>query len=406
MREKSMELTMAEKHRIEVIQGVIAGKLTLGQAQEILDCSERTVFRMCRRLQDKGLDGLVHGNKGKPSQRKTSESTRAKVLELVKKGDYADINDTHLCELLAKREKIYLGRETLRRLLRGAGLKPKRRRRNKKYRGRRERRESFGAMLQLDASPHDWLQGRGPWLTLVGAIDDATNYRWAHFVPAETTWAYLDLMRDIIATKGLPLSLYADKHSIFRPTRPPTIVEQLRGEEPITQFGRAMRELAVRVIAAHSPQAKGRIERQWGVLQDRLVVELRLAHATTLDEANSVLRMFLDDFNQRFIVPARQTISVFRKAPRAAALSRILCLKETRIVNKDHTISFQGLVLQIPPSKHFHSIAGAEVDVLQHHDGAVDILWRGISVAAFSPAAVTRLLANQPDLKTDLKVAA
>jgi hypothetical protein len=261
-------------------------------------------------------------------------------------------------------------------------------------------------MLQLDASPHDWLQGRGPWMTLVGAIDDATNYRWAHFVPAETTWSYLDLMRDIIATEGLPLSLYADKHSIFRVARPPTLLEQLHGEEPLSQFGRAMDELGITIISAHSPQAKGRIERQWNFLQDRLVVELRLANVTTMDEANAVLRRILADYNVQFSVLPRQAISVFRKAPRIAELAQILCLKEQRVVNKDHTISFQGLVLQIPPSKHFHSIAGRKVDVLQQQDGAVEILFRERSVAKFSPPAVTRLLANQPNLKTDLKAAA
>ena len=399
-----MELTMKEKQRIEVIQGVLSGRLTVAQATGLLVRCERTVFRMCSRLETDGLEGLVHGNKGIVSPRRTPETTRAQIVELVR-GKYADINDTHLTELLAKHEKVKIGRETLRHLLRGAGLQPKRKRRSPKYRSRRERKEAFGMMLQLDASPHDWLQWRGPWLTLVGAIDDATNFRWAHFVPTETTWSYLDLMRDIITTEGLPLSLYADKHSIFRVAREPTLVEQLRGEEPLTQFGRAMDELGTTIISAHSPQAKGRIERQWNFLQDRLVVELRLANATTIDEANAVLRRILDDYNIQFSVLPRQTVSVFRKAPGATELSQILCLKDQRVVNKDHTISFQGLVLQIPPSKHFHSIAGRKVDVLQHRDGAVEILYRERSVARFSPPAVTRLLAKQPNLKTDLKAA-
>jgi transposase len=399
-----MELTMKEKHRIEVIQGVISGRLTVGQAAEVLARCERTVFRMCFQLKADGLEGLVHGNKGRVSPRRTPETIRSQVLELVK-GKYGDINDTHLCELLAKHEKLELGRETLRRLLRSAGVKPKRKRRSPRYRSRRERKEAFGMMLQLDASEHDWLEGRGPWLTLVGAIDDATNHRWAHFVPAETTWAYMDLMLEVFTTHGLPLSLYADKHSIFRVAREPTLLEQLHGEEPLTQFGRAMQELAVPIISAHSPQAKGRIERQWGFLQDRLVVELRLANACTIDEANAVLRRVLDDYNARFCVPPRQTVSVFRPAPSAAELSKILCIKEQRVVNKDHTISFQGLVLQIPPSKHFHSIASRKVDVLQKRNGGVEILYRGSSVAQFSPTAVTRLLTSQPNLKTDLKAA-
>lgn len=395
---------MTEKHKIEVIQGVLSGRLTVLQAAELLDRSERTVFRMSRRLDTGGLEALVHGNKGRPSPRRIPEATRDRVLELTQ-GKYSDVNDTHLCELLAKHEKVVVGRAALRRLLRGAGLKPKRKRRSPRYRSRRERKAAFGMMLQLDGSPHDWLEGRGPWLTLVGAIDDATNHRWACFFPAETTWAYLDLLLDVITSEGLPLSLYADKHSIFRVAREPTLVEQLRGEEPLTQFGRAMSELGVRIIPAHSPQAKGRIERQWAFLQDRLVVELRLANATNIDEANAVLRRVLADYNTRFCVPPRQATSVFRRAPSAAELSRILCLKEQRVVNKDHTVSFQGLVLQIPPSKHFHSIAGRKVDVLQQRDGAIEILYRTTPVARFSPAAVTRLLAKQPHVKTDLRAA-
>jgi transposase len=399
-----MRLTMREKHRIEVIQGVLGGRFSGQQAAELLGRCERTVFRMQRRLVDDGLEGLVHGNKGRLSSRRTADSVRARILELAR-GKYADINDTHLCELLAKHERLCLGRETLRRVLRSAGLKPKRKRRSPQYRSRRERKAAFGMMLQLDASPHDWLEGRGPWLTLVGAIDDATNHRWAFFCPAETTWAYLDLMLDVITAQGLPLSLYADKHSIFRVTRPPTLAEQLRGEEPLTQFGRAMSELGICIIPAHSPQAKGRIERQWGFLQDRLVVELRLAHASTPEQANAVLHEVLADYNARFRVGARQSESVFRRPPAARELRQVLCIKGQRIVAKDHTISFEGLLLQIPPSKHFRSIAGRTVDVLQHRDGAIEILYRGLAAARFSPAAVTRLLGEQPHAQTDLRAA-
>jgi transposase len=403
-RERAVELTMKEKQRIEVVQGVLSGRLTVLQAAEILRRCERTVFRMCRRLEKDGLTGLVHGNKGRVSPRRMSESARAQIMELVS-GKYSNVNDTHLCELLAKHEKLQFGRETLRRLLRGAGVKAKRKRRSPRYRSRRERKAAFGMMLQLDASPHDWLEGRGPWLTLVGAIDDATNHRWVCFVPAETTWSYLDLMREVITAEGLPLSLYADKHSIFHVAREPTIVEQLRGEIPLTQFGRAMHELGISIIPAHSPQAKGRIERQWGFLQDRLVVELRLANATTMDEANAVLRRVIEDYNAQFCVPPRQATSVFRRAPAPVELDRILCLKEQRVVNKDHTISFQGLVLQIPPSKHFQCIAGRTIDVLQQRDGTVEILYRGHVVARFGQAAVTRLIAKQVDLRTELRAA-
>jgi hypothetical protein len=260
-------------------------------------------------------------------------------------------------------------------------------------------------MLQIDASPHDWLQGRGPWLTLVGAIDDATNFRWARFVPAETTWSYLDLLHDVASSHGLPLSLYSDRHTIFFSPREPTIEEELRGIGPLTQFGRAMDELGIQIIPAYSPQAKGRVERMWGVFQDRLVVELRLANARTLDEANVVLERFLADYNARFRVVPTQSTPVFRSAPSSSKLDRICCLKDLRTVSNDHTISFEGLVLQIPPSKSFHSIARRKVDVLQLRDGSIEIVYRGRCVARFSSPAVARMVRAKPGLMTNLKAA-
>jgi hypothetical protein len=318
---------------------------------------------------------------------------------------YADVNDTHLRELLERREGLWLGRETLRRILRSHGLPPKRKRKRPKYRSRRERRASLGLMLQIDGSPHDWLEGRGPWLTLVGAIDDATNKRWALFVPAETTWAYLDLARHIALSDGIPHAVYSDKHAIFVVKRDPTLIEQLNGVEPLTQFGRAMYELGVTIIPANTPQAKGRVERMWGALQDRLVVELRLAKACTLQQANQVLASFLKDYNQRFHVVPGDSSNLFRKAPPIAQLDRILCLKEPRVVNNDHTVSFQGLVLQIPPSKYFHSLAKKRVAVLQLRDGSILIEYRSSIVARFSPESVTRLLSKHPLLETELRVA-
>lgn len=318
---------------------------------------------------------------------------------------YTDVNDTHLCELLESREQIQLGRETLRRMLRKANIPPKRKRRPSPYHGRRERKPAFGMMLQIDASRHDWLQGRGPWLTVVGAIDDATNFRWARFVEAETTWSYLDLLRQVASSHGLPLSLYSDRHTIFFSPREPTIQEEPRGIGPLTQFGRAMDELGIRIIPAYSPQAKGRIERMWGILQDRLVVALRLANACTLNQANAVLEGFLVDYNARVRVIPTQSKTMFRPPPPSAKLYRICCLKDRRTVSNDHTISFEGLVLQIPSSKTFHSIAQRKVDVLQLHDGSIEIVYRHRCVACFSPSAVGRMVRAKPNLKTNLKAA-
>jgi transposase len=395
---------MKEVNRLRVLQGYMDGKILIEEAGRILKRCVRSVYRMVAKVRGKGPEGVLHGNRNKLSPRRVPEAVRKKVIELAL-GKYRDINDTHLCEILSKAEGIVMGRETLRGILRKEGIPSKRKVKRRKYRSRRERKEAFGMMLQLDASPHDWLQGRGPWLTLVGGKDDATGYVWAHFEEAETTWAYLDLMREVISTHGVPLSLYADRHSIFHTTREPTLIEQLKDVVPLTQFGRAMEELGISVMKAWTPQAKGRIERQWGVFQDRLVVELRLARANTLEQAREVLKSFLKEYNQRFCLPPKQAANVFRKAPPKAVLHNILCLKETRMVKKDHTVSFDGLVLQIPFCRKYPCIADRQVDVRQYRDGNIEIGYRGSIVARFSPEAVRRLL-NTRSVQSNMKMAA
>jgi transposase len=397
-------LTMKEMNRLRVLQGYMDGKVVIEEAARILKRSLRSVYRMLAKVREKGPEGVLHGNRNKLSPWRVPEATRRKVIELAL-GRYRDINDTHLCEILGEAEGVAIGRETLRGILRKEGIPSKRKVKRRKYRSRRERKEAFGMMLQIDASPHDWLQGRGPWLTLVGAKDDATGYVWAHFEEAETTWGYLDLMGEVISTHGVPLSLYADRHSIFHTTREPTLIEQLKDVAPLTQFGRAMEELGISVMKAWTPQAKGRIERQWGVFQDRLVAELRIAKAHTLEQAREVLERFLEEYNQRFRFPPRQSAAVFRKAPHKTVLHNILCLKETRMVKKDHTVSFDGLVLQIPFCKKYPCIADRQVDVRQYRDGHLEIAYRGAILAVFSQEAIRRLL-NTRSVQKNMKMAA
>lgn len=402
-----MLLTMKEKNRIEVIEALMDGRVEVNDAGRVLNRSVRQIYRMLKRLREGGLEGLRHGNRGRKSSRKIKKMIRRKIVELAR-GRLKGINDTQLWEILVKEEKIKMGAESLRKILREEGISPKRKRRPSKYRSRRERKEAFGMMLQIDASHHDWLEGRGPWLVLVGAIDDATGYAWARFEEAETTWAYLNLMRGVFDSHGLPLSLYSDRHAIFHTLREPTVIEQLKNIRPLTQFGRAMEEMGISIIKAWSPQAKGRIERLWGTLQDRLVVELRLAKVTTIEEANQVLGRFLKDFNRRFTVPPKQREALFRQPPSPSRMDRILCLKEERVVNHDHTVSFEGLILQIPPSKKFHSLAKQTVQILQLRDGSVEIDYKQTLVARFSAEAVTRLIEkykNKND-KSQLKKAA
>ena len=399
-----MLLRMKEVNRLKVLQGYMDGKIEIEEAARILKRHPRSVYRMLRKVREKGPEGVRHGSRDRVSPRRVPESIRKKLVGLAL-GKYRDINDTHLCEILSEAEGIILGRETLRGILRKGGIAPKRKVRRRRYRSRRERKEAFGMLLQVDASPHDWLEARGPWLTLVGSIDDATGHVWAHFEEAETTWAYLDLMEEIFRTQGIPLSLYADRHSIFHTTREPTIIEQLKDIVPLTQFGRAMEELGISVIKAWSPQAKGRIERLWGTFQDRLVVALRLAGAKNVEQAREVLKGFLPHYNRRFCVLPRKEQAVFRKAPPKAVLHKILCLKETRIVKKDHTVSFEGLVLQIPPSKMYPCLADRKVDVREYRDGHIEIVYRDTVVARFSSEAIRRLLSSK-SVQHHMKMAA
>jgi transposase len=395
---KRMLLTMREKTRIEAVQAVMDGRLTVAEAATALNLSERQLYRSLAAARDEGLTGLVHGNRGRAPWNKSDEALWKDVLRLVRRR-YTDVNDRHLQELLEREHSIQVHPEALRRRLRAAGLAPKRSRRARKFRQRRERRAAAGMLLQVDASRHDWLEGRGAHLTLVGAKDDATGEVWARFGEAESCWAYLGLLRAICLSAGVPLSLYSDRHTIFHSPREPTVIEQLANQRPLTQFGRAMEELGVSLIKAYSPQAKGRIERQWGVFQDRLVVELRLSVARTLEEANRVLAGFLPGYNRRFGVTPREQTAMWRKSPPAQQLDRILCLKEWRVVGRDHVVSFAGLALQLTSGKKYFSLARQRVEVLQLRDGSVEVHHEQRMVTRFTAPAIARLIRKSATAK-------
>jgi len=242
-------------------------------------------------------------------------------------------------------------------------------------------------MLQADGSDHDWLEGRGPRLTLIGFIDDATNeVPAALFREEEDAAGYMLALQAICLNQGIPLSVYADRHHIFRSPRKPTLEEQLSGKEPKSQFGRALDELAIEYIEAHSPQAKGRVERLFGTFQDRLVKALREAGASTLDEANAVLEAFLPEYNRKFQKEAAQPGSAYREWPADLRPSDVFCFTYTRTVANDNTISFSGHKLQILPGPQRHSYARAKVTIRQHLDGQLTVHYQGQQIAAFDQA--------------------
>lgn len=358
-------------------------ELTTAEAATLIGISVRHTRRLLKRYRGEGVAAMAHGNRGRKPAHSISQDLRERVVELAT-ARYAGCNHQHLTELLAEREGIVISRPSLWRILATAGVRSPRQRRPPKFRIRRERYPQEGMLLQIDGSWHDWLEGRGPWLSLVGAIDDATGtVPAALFRGREDAHGYLLLLQEIIEGKGIPVALYSDKHSIFTVNgkRPQTLDEQLQGTYEPTQFGRALRELGIQSILADSPQAKGRIERGWGTFQDRLVSELRIEDASTIEEANAVLRRFIPRFNARFAVPPAQPGSAYRPiTPDIRALDS-LCFKYVRVVAPDNTLRFGNDVLQLLPNPERASYSRARVTVLERLDGRLDILHKGKTVA-------------------------
>jgi transposase len=375
-------LTMREEKRLEIIQRVFRGELTVVRAALILGISERQCYRIKGRVTEQGAKGVAHGNRGRPCKRKIKEKTVKRVVELAR-GKYRGFNDRHLTEKLQEEEQIEFCREKIRRILRAHGIGSPRKRRAVKHRSRRERRAAEGMMLQVDGSPHRWLEERGPALCLIGAIDDATSkVPRAFFEEAESSWAYLRLFSDIFKKHGLAQAVYSDRHSVFWTDREPTIEEQLLNKRPTTEVGRGLKELGVNLILAGSPQAKGRIERLWGTFQDRLVSELRLARAKTKAQAQAVLERYLPVHNRKFSRPAATSLPAWRKVD-SDQIEQSLCFKQQRTVAKDNTVTFEGTVFQIPKNSPSRSYANKRINVHVLLDGAVELFYQKDKIARF-----------------------
>lgn len=390
---KGLRLSPREEARLQVLNKVLEGWIRVPEAAQVMGVTERHSWRLLAAYRREGAAALAHGNRGRPPLRKVAEEVSKEVLELAR-GPYQGFNHCHLTEVLAEREGIVLSRSTVRRILTSCGLKSPRRRRPPKHRCRRERYPQEGMLLQIDGSRHDWLEGRGPYLTLVGAVDDATGTApYALFREQEDAHGYFLLLRAIIQQRGIPWALYSDRHGIFQrsPREVETLEEQLAGERQPTQVGRALKELGIQPIFALSPQAKGRIERLWGTFQDRLVAELRLAGASTLEEANRVLWEFLPRFNARFGVPAAQAGDAYRPLHEGLEPERVLCFKYQRTVAGDNTVRFGGRTLQLLPDLQRCSYAHARVEVQERLDASLVVAYHGqvIAIQEAPPSPVT-----------------
>ena len=366
-------MSRKERNRLSLMTRVKQRVMTLVVAAALMGLGYRQAKRVWRRYQDHGDAGLVHRSRGQPSERRTAVAVRERILARYDQR-YADFGPTLAAEYLAE-EGLQVDHETLRRWLIAEGKRVVRRRRQK-HRQWRERKPCFGQMVQLDGSHHDWFEGRRAQCVLMVMVDDATGRLWAQFFEEETTRASYDVLEGWVRRLGLPRSLYVDRDSIYRCEGLGSVAEQLAGQAPQTQFGRAMASLDVELILAHSPQAKGRVERMNGVLQDRLIKALRLAGISDLERANRFLaETFLPAFNRQFNVVAASPADVHRGVPRE--LDEILSWEEERVVQRDWTVAAGGRWYQLDRHHEALSLAGKKVIVRTLRAGRVQLVHRG-----------------------------
>jgi transposase len=372
---ETITMSRKEARRPGLVQLAVAGRITTAAGAHALDMTPRQFRRLTARYRAEGVRGLVHRLRGRPSPRTLEVEIRDRVRELIQT-TYRDFNDCHCTEKLREVEGLTVGRETVRRLRRALGLPPKRRRRPRQHRTRRPRHAAMGRLVLVDGSPFDWL-GTGRPLLLLGAIDDATSTVLAlHLRPAEDLHGYLTLLRRLAERHGLPVTLYGDRLGVFvRNDAHWSLEEELQGAQHPTQFGQVLRDLGIGYIAAHSPQAKGRIERLWGTLPDRLVAELRLRGIHTMAAAEAFLPTYLADHNRRFAQPPADATAAWRRAPRDLA-DRLAC-RYTRVVARDNTVRLSGRWVQIPRGPHGRSYAGCHVEVRECLDGRLRVDYQG-----------------------------
>jgi hypothetical protein len=340
MSEEYITLSQKEVRRLKILHRVIEGEVTQVKASEILGITDRQVRNIIQRLKAEGDKGIVHRNRGRASPHRIASEREDLIAEIVERR-YVDFGPTLAAEKLEECEKIRVSNEKLRQIMLAKGLWQRKRRRRKIYRWR-ERKEYFGEMVQMDGSHHDWLEGRGSKMVLMGYADDATGRFYGRFYDHEGLFPAMDSLERYIQHYGSPVSLYLDKHSTYKTTRQPDLDELLRGEEAQTQFERAAKELDIEIIHANSPQAKGRIERTFGTLQDRLVKELRLVGVCTIEEANTFLDEFMPRHNKRFAKMALKQGDLHRRLPMGIKFRDILCIKSKRTIANDYTIRWRG----------------------------------------------------------------
>ncbi len=367
----SFKMTQKDLHKLTIINQLESWKLNRKQASDALGVTARQVDRIRKAVRKKGPSGIVHGNRGRPSNRRKGKEFEDRVLNTIRQR-YPDFKPTLAREKLAEHHGIEISKEKLRQLMTKHGLWAPKQRRQKRCHSRRPRRCSLGELLQGDGSHHLWFEDRGPRSVLVAFIDDATSRVYGRFYPSETTEAYTEVMGRYITKYGRPMALYVDKDSIFRNNK----AEGGEKKAP-TQFHRMMIELGIELICAHSPQAKGRIERLFGMLQDRLIKEMRLRGITSIEDANAFLeKEYWDEFNTRWMVEAACKQDVHQPCPGQRKLKDILALRYTRKVSRSLDFSYNGVIYQVQ-TKMPHRLVKQSIQVRQYFDGSISAEYDG-----------------------------
>lgn len=397
-------LSQSELKKLFVLQRVVDGHLSISEAALVLGLSVRHIKRLKKQLLEHGPAGLAHGNRGRKPAHAIQDDVRQKVLQLAQT-KYRGCNYTFLSELLSEFEGISLSPSSVRRILQAAGIPSPRKHRPPKPHPRRKRKPQLGMLVLVDGSQHDWLEGRGPRLCLHAAIDDATGLILAaHFRRTEDFEGYRNILQQMVTEYGIPLAMYSDRHTLFRSPKDSgatALEHQLLGQpRPLSQIGRILSELGIQLIYAKSPQAKGRIERLFLTLQERLVVELRLAGASTEDEANAVLKKYIPRHNEKFAVPPADAESAFRPVPPHMRLEHIFCRKGQRMLNPGCTIHYGGQTYRVVTPTNTTTIPlRSIVDVLEYPDGSIHVAYKGqvYSVEPLPEAdALRKCKSNEP----------
>jgi transposase len=380
MREEIFNMTPMEMTRLRVINQIIDKVISIREAAELLNLSERQVMRLKKGVREQGPGFIIHKNRGRKPSHAISEETRSTIVEL-KKSKYKEANFKHFQELLEEYENISISYPSVYRILSQAGITSPKKHKEPKAHHRRKRKPQEGMLVQIDASPHTWIIGGEPF-SLHGAIDDATGKVLAlFFAKNECLEGHFNIMEQIITQYGLPVSIYCDRHTIFISPKNGklSIEEQLQGKQVnLTQFGRAMQELGISVIPAKSPQAKGRIERLWETLQSRLPVEFKIAEINTMEAANAFLSQFMERYNNRFAVQPENPVSAFRPLDKGIDLDTTLCIKEERVIIEGGAFSYRGKYYQlVTKSKGIAVLPKAKITVLDNPKRGIRAMYKG-----------------------------